>query len=96
MKSRNTQRASQIRTAGYLAWSVALSFSWLALVAPLRAGGLDRRNGATILPDRQIFDGYAQRANFPGAMQIPEVKFTIVEVDGAHNAGGGPHDGCPH
>lgn len=38
--------------------------------------------GATLLPDRETFDILAQRANFPGAMQIPEVKFVVVNLTG--------------
>ena len=34
-----------------------------------------------MIPDRATFDFYSDRNNFPGAMQVPEVKFTITGVD---------------
>ncbi|MEN6424883.1 MAG: PEP/pyruvate-binding domain-containing protein [Phycisphaerales bacterium] len=37
--------------------------------------------GILTLPDRTTFDFYSDRNNFPGAMQVPEVKFTITGVD---------------
>jgi len=39
--------------------------------------------GTLRIEDRTSFDFYADRNNFPGAMQAPEVKFTIVGVDTA-------------
>ncbi len=43
---------------------------------------LDPAKGTYSLPDRGTFDLYADRNNFPGAMQVPEVKFIIAGVDG--------------
>jgi len=40
--------------------------------------------GALRIEDRTSFEVYADRNNFPGAMQVPEVKFTIVDVDTSH------------
>jgi hypothetical protein len=37
--------------------------------------------GTLALPDRAAFDDCAARSNFPGAMQVPEVKFLITDVD---------------
>lgn len=34
-----------------------------------------------MIPDRATFDFFSDRNNFPGAMQVPEVKFTITGVD---------------
>ncbi len=34
-----------------------------------------------MIPDRATFDFYSDRNNFPGAMQVPEVKFVITDVD---------------
>jgi hypothetical protein len=34
-----------------------------------------------MIPDRATFDFYSDRNNFPGAMQVPEVKFVITGVD---------------
>jgi hypothetical protein len=34
-----------------------------------------------MIPDRATFDFYSDRNNFPGAMQAPEVKFVITDVD---------------
>ena len=39
------------------------------------------RYGTLRIEDRASFDSYADRNNFPGAMQTPEVKFTITGVD---------------
>lgn len=64
---------------------------WLSLaVAVLVTAGLSRgagqspispQYGALKIEDRTAFDFYADRNNFPGAMQAPEVKFTITGVD---------------
>jgi hypothetical protein len=56
------------------------------LIAPcLRAGTasgqLSGDCGTRRIEDRASFDAFADRNNFPGAMQVPEVKFTIVGVD---------------
>jgi len=37
--------------------------------------------GTLQIVDRASFDDYADRNNFPGAMETPEVKFTITDVD---------------
>lgn len=38
--------------------------------------------GAEVIPDRVTFDILAQRTNVPGAMQVPEVKFVVVNLTG--------------
>jgi len=44
-------------------------------------GQLSSTCGTLRIEDRASFDFYADRNNFPGAMQVPEVKFTITGVD---------------
>ncbi len=39
--------------------------------------------GALTIPDREAFDFHSDRNNFPGAMEVPEVKFVITDVDTA-------------
>ena len=39
------------------------------------------RYGTLAIEDRPTFEFYAQRANFPGAMQVREVKFFVAHVD---------------
>lgn len=39
--------------------------------------------GALTIPDRATFDFHSDRNNFPGAMEVPEVKFVITNVDTA-------------
>ncbi len=67
--------------------------TWLSLVAGIliTAGFATRAGFAQLSPDcgtlrivdRASFDLYADRNNFPGVMQAPEVKFTIPGVDTA-------------
>jgi len=51
------------------------------LAAQTPFGPLGSDCGTVRIEDREAFDFYADRNNFPGAMQAPEVKFTIVDVD---------------
>ena len=44
-------------------------------------GQIPPQYGTLRIEDRASFDFYADRNNFPGAMQTPEVKFTITGVD---------------
>jgi len=51
------------------------------LAADTRPAWLPGSCGTLLLDDRPTFDLYADRNNFPGAMQVPAVKFTITGVD---------------
>jgi len=53
----------------------------VCLSASLGWGQISPRYGTLTLPDRATFDYFSDRNNFPGAMQVPEVKFTITGVD---------------
>lgn len=74
-------------------WTMAkawcfLSVRIIALLVCLPAGvgwsQLSFSCGTRTIPDRATFDSYSDRNNFPGAMQTPEVKFTITGVDTAN------------
>lgn len=51
------------------------------LVGIVRSQTIESRYGTRTLEDRETFEFYAQVANFPGAMQVREVKFFIADVD---------------
>jgi len=44
---------------------------------------IDAQYGTLTIEDRAVFEFFAERANFPGAMQVREVKFFIPGVDTA-------------
>ncbi len=69
-----------LKTGIPLGLQAMLLLVMLAPQAPAMDLPLDQ--GATLIPDRETFDILAQRANFPGAMQIPEVKFVVVNLTG--------------
>ena len=71
------------RTAGFwLSIAVGVSLA-LGLVARADPVWIDPEHGTLTLEDRADFEFYAQVANFPGAMQVREVKFFIAHVDTA-------------
>ena len=64
---------------------------WVALWIGWWGGGLGWAGAqaasecsTNILPDRNTFEAYADRNNFPGAMQVYEVKFLIADVQDPH------------
>lgn len=71
----------------------AMVQTWLLLTAgvlvatglggAVAQGQISSQYGTLRIEDRATFDFYADRSNFPGAMQTPEVKFTITGVDTA-------------
>ena len=61
-----------------LAVGVLLTTSLFGEAGP---GQISSQYGTLRIEDRASFDFYADRNNFPGAMQMPEVKFTITGVD---------------
>ncbi len=63
-----------------MVWGVCLA---VGLAAGAGYAQLAPYYGTLDLADRSTFDFYADRNNFPGAMQVPEVKFTITGVDTA-------------
>lgn len=58
-------------------------FLTTCLAAHTRPNWLPPDCGTLMIEDRAAFDFFAQRNNFPGAMQVPEVKFIITGVDTA-------------
>ncbi len=52
--------------------------------SPSHAAELPPWHGTYRIEDRTAFEFYAARANFPGAMQVREVKFLISGVDTAN------------
>jgi pyruvate,water dikinase len=61
--------------------SVAGVFITICLAGGTGLGQLSANCGALTIKDRASFDFYSDRNNFPGAMQVPEVKFLIAGVD---------------
>jgi pyruvate,water dikinase len=53
----------------------------VCLFADTRPAWLPGSCGTLRIEDRSTFELYADRNNFPGAIQVPEVKFTITGVD---------------
>ena len=56
-----------------------LGLLWGGLIPAARAQVLPQY-GAMDIPDRAVFEQYAARSDFPGAMQVREVKFFIANV----------------
>ncbi len=57
------------------------TLSAVCLGGDTRPAWLSTRCGTFTIENRATFDVYADRNNFPGAMQVPEVKFVITGVD---------------
>lgn len=47
------------------------------------SGTLVQPDYLSVIPDRATFDRFAKRDNVPGAMDVPEVKFLVTDVDTA-------------
>jgi len=72
-----------MRQATAKTW-LSLTVGLLMMTGPsagVEQGQISSRYGTRQMEDRASFDFYADRNNFPGAMQTPEVKFTITGVN---------------
>jgi Pyruvate phosphate dikinase, AMP/ATP-binding domain len=73
-------RSEAQRRGRFLGVGLMLTVCLLATADPVP---VDSRYGTLTIEDRATFEFYAARANFPGAMQVREVKFFIPGVDTA-------------
>ncbi len=71
-------RSAAERRGRFLGVGIMLTVCLLATADPVP---VDSRYGTLTIEDRAAFEFYSQRANFPGAMQVREVKFLLPGVD---------------